>query len=248
MGFRNPITTVAALDTGGNAPGVRIYASQNNPGSGVVEWDAYSAIARGTLTSSLTGSGGTFFALGLSGGPALQLNLEENTGGGGYSPVIRATGGPLYVDSLAGLAYARLIATGNAPLTGTYGAGLWNGIPWGAAPLDSHGGFGLPGTTGWKVPAGQAGIYALSGQVVFTADGSNPTRNARIVVNGNVFAGFGGPNAALGTSAGVSALTGVKVVQLNVGDVVAVQGFSSNAWATTTFPDSASNLEVIRLR
>jgi hypothetical protein len=98
VGFRNRLAT--ALETGSRAPGVRIYASGSNPSSGIVEWHAGPAIARGTLTSSDTGSGGQFYSLGLSGGPSLALNVEEQPAGGTLK-VARITADKLYAGPTA---------------------------------------------------------------------------------------------------------------------------------------------------
>lgn len=63
MGFRNPITSVAAVDTrpGATAPGVRMYeAGDVNARWGVLEFDDPAADAPATLTARLNaGSGGS---------------------------------------------------------------------------------------------------------------------------------------------------------------------------------------------
>lgn len=103
MGYRNPVTSATAVDTGRNAPGVRIYASGTNPASGVVEWSAGGAgPARATFTSSDTGSGGSAFTLdpGQDNGvqaATLALNVEGK-GTGGYQSVGRLTGDVFYLN------------------------------------------------------------------------------------------------------------------------------------------------------
>lgn len=113
MGFRNPATTAAAVDTGSSAPGVRIYAQGSNPASGIVEWHAGGASpAQATFTASDTGSGGSSFAL--HGGddlgvtaPMLALNVEELGPPGAHGPVARLTagaGGQIILDGLVAFA------------------------------------------------------------------------------------------------------------------------------------------------
>lgn len=106
MGFRNPITSVAAVDTGSGVPGVKVFADTGNPGSGVVEWDAYTAQVRGRLTSSQTGSGGANFSLAMKTGETLTVQ-HADLGGGTFQGVAAFTG----VDRLE---VPKLLVTGDA--------------------------------------------------------------------------------------------------------------------------------------
>jgi hypothetical protein len=111
MGFRNPVTTAASVDTSNGragAPSARMYGQEVTPGSGVyqgvVEWFDGVGTARATLTGGGVGdSGGNVFEL--AGAPVqgsaaarLQLNVE-GLGGSGYGPVARLIGAGLVIDS-----------------------------------------------------------------------------------------------------------------------------------------------------
>lgn len=107
MGFRNPVTSADAVDTGGGLiPGVKVYSDHGNPGSGIVEWDAYNAVLRAALTSSQTGSGGTFFDLGspgTSGLPSIGLYNEPLQAGGYQNALhLNAKGGVFTFDDDTG--------------------------------------------------------------------------------------------------------------------------------------------------
>lgn len=251
MGFRNPVTS--AVDTGdGGIAGVRLYQNRSNPAvpRGVAEWRTGYMGRNATVSLSGAISGGSAFVL--DGGryqgidaPELQLNVESLPGGG-YGPVARVSGAALSLDGgVTGLAYARLRMTA----TTSGGASAWVVLPMQVADLDPYGGYNPGGfISRWTVPPGQAGIYDVSGEVVFAASAANPVRNARIIVNAAVFPGCAGEGGQRGVGAGVAASTSVKVLQLNVGDFVEVQGFSDAAWSTATFADAASNLQILRVR
>lgn len=90
MGFRNPVTSATAVDTGDTA-GVRVYGNAANPGSGVVRWYVGGTTATAQLDGSQSGSGGSLFHVGLDGGGA-TLNLNrEGAPTGGYLDVARLT-------------------------------------------------------------------------------------------------------------------------------------------------------------
>lgn len=118
MGYRNPITSVAAVDTGTNPLGarVRVYEGSDPDGSvyGVVEWDdgifgdtPAKIIGRstpnprglsGSVGGSLTISAGTYNG---KAGPTLGMNVVQN-GDGSYSSVaeldadtVNANGSPV---------------------------------------------------------------------------------------------------------------------------------------------------------
>lgn len=93
--FNNISVSSGSVDTSaGASTGVKIYNSDGNPGSGTVEWDAYNSALKATLGSSQTGSGGTDFAMALSGttgpqpGPEFDINCEE-LAAGGYHNIFR---------------------------------------------------------------------------------------------------------------------------------------------------------------
>lgn len=159
MGFRNPITSAVALDTGATAPGVKVYANNSNPGSGVVEWDAYTAKVTGSLTSSQTGSGGSYFTLGMNNnGPSLAMNIEGQPAGGTAS-VLRLTADRI-IPSAVYLCQA--IATVAQPIAATG----WTALAMGKADLNS-GGFTISGS---RITVPVDGIYELTGMCVFAAN------------------------------------------------------------------------------
>lgn len=152
MGFRNPATSASAVNTGaGRVPGVKVYSQPGNPASGVVEWDAYTAQALATLTSSMTGSGGTNWLLALLGGPQLGLNIEQQAGGG-------------YLNALR-IAHADILDFGNpSQVTGLprYGSssGSVTAAFGGSVAWEARNGWGM--VSAWlSAPSGWAGSTLL---------------------------------------------------------------------------------------
>jgi hypothetical protein len=112
MGYRNPLTTAAAVDTGHGLAdaGVRVYQDLSIPAvpKGVAEWRTGRMDPGGNATAILSGggSGGSSFVV--QGGktqtvqaPALDLNVEQLPGGG-YGPVARlvtGAGGQAFTDA-----------------------------------------------------------------------------------------------------------------------------------------------------
>jgi hypothetical protein len=101
VGFRDPITSATAVDTGRGPSdaGVRLYQDTTVPAVpiGVAEWRTGQMTRNATAKLSGGGSGGSVFAL--SGGntqatdaPELDLNVEQLPGGG-YAPVLRLRAG-----------------------------------------------------------------------------------------------------------------------------------------------------------
>lgn len=97
MGFRNPIASAQAVDTGRGLadPGVRIYEDTSVPAvpQGVVEWRTGLMTTNATARLSGGGSGGSAFAI--AGGategvsaPEIDLNIE-GLPAGGYGPKAR---------------------------------------------------------------------------------------------------------------------------------------------------------------
>jgi hypothetical protein len=147
MGFRNPVTSAVAVDTGRGGAGVRLYEREVSPGvfQGVAEWSDGIGVARTTLTGGGAGdSGGTVYAitgasvLGAT-APELDLNIE-GLPAGGYGPVARLKGAGLIIDSpgtrmpgggvaglvpLLGVAGGTLATTdANGQVTVTHGLGV----------------------------------------------------------------------------------------------------------------------------
>jgi hypothetical protein len=129
MGYRNPLTTAAAVDTSNGRTGVpaaRLLQRTIAPGvfQGVVQVDDGVTVAEWTLTGGgFADSGGAVMQLagpanvqGVA-GPKLQLNVAEQATGG-YAPEARLRGAGLIVEG----AGTRL--QGLAPLVGA--AGLAN--------------------------------------------------------------------------------------------------------------------------
>lgn len=102
MGFRNPITTATAVDTGRGLSdaGVRLYEDTSVPSvpQGVAEWRTGLMDRNATVKLAGGGSGGSSWSL--QGGstegtaaPEIDLNVE-GLAAGGYGPVLRTkTGG-----------------------------------------------------------------------------------------------------------------------------------------------------------
>lgn len=98
MGFRNPITTASAVDTGrgpSNA-GVRLYQDTTFPAVpvGVAEWRTGQMNRNATAKLSGGGSGGSSFVIDggspIAGQDAPQVKLGvESLAAGGYGPVLR---------------------------------------------------------------------------------------------------------------------------------------------------------------
>lgn len=95
MGFRNPVTSATAVDTGaGGSAGVRLYQGEAAPGvpQGIAEWRTGLMDRNATVTLS-GGTGGSNYridggaAQGLS-APKIDLNVESAPAGG-YRSVAR---------------------------------------------------------------------------------------------------------------------------------------------------------------
>jgi hypothetical protein len=108
MGFRDPITTIAAVDTGAdaNGAGARLYQDLSNPAvpQGVAEWRTGFMARNATARLSGGGSGGSAFTLdgGRSQGidaPSLSLNVESAPTSG-YRPIARFSGVPRGIEIL----------------------------------------------------------------------------------------------------------------------------------------------------
>lgn len=97
MGFRDPITTAEAVDTGTGVanPGVRVYEKTTPVPQGVVEWRTGAMDPGGNATAALSGGGSGGSAFAIRGGatelvtaPEIDLNVES-LAAGGYGPVAR---------------------------------------------------------------------------------------------------------------------------------------------------------------
>lgn len=216
MGFRNPITTAAAIDTGhGQADaGVRLYQDLSNPAvpQGVAEWRTGLMARNATAKLSGGASGGSAFTL--DGGqssdgtnaPTLGLDVESAPTGG-YRPVLRLT---------AGAGGAIIADTALTPLAGPTALTI-NGTFF--AKYDT-----TPGETGsyrnpcaWKLASGLVvvGGLALANSVSFSFGttivtlpaGMRPAKVLRFVCQawgGGAYAAEVNPNGAITYASGVT--------------------------------------------
>lgn len=192
MGFRNPVTTVAAVDTANGragAPGVRVYGQEISPGSGifqgVVDWFDGAATARASLTGGGVGdSGGNVFEV--RGGavqgvtaPGLQLNVE-GLPAGGYGPVARLKGAGLVIDSPG------TRVQGLQPLLGT--AGVANVATNGSGQFTITHNIGATPTAFLVAPGGGGAIPNLVDFVVTAVSATTATVTAIRRDNNTAFA------------------------------------------------------------
>lgn len=131
MGFRNPITTAEAVDTGRGVladPGVRLFQDLSNPAvpRGIAEWRTGLMSRNATADLAGGGSGGSSFTL--DGGatqnvsaPTLSLQVASGSAGG-YTPRASLTRGPLVYDGKDGY------ATFGTPTQLAAGWGYWGGV------------------------------------------------------------------------------------------------------------------------
>jgi hypothetical protein len=101
MGFRDPLTTADAIDTGHGSQdaGVRLYQDLTVPGNpvGVAEWRTGSMDSNATIKLTGAGSGGSSYAIDggttqLVDAPEVDLNVEEQADGQ-LVPVLRLKAG-----------------------------------------------------------------------------------------------------------------------------------------------------------
>jgi hypothetical protein len=182
-----------------------------------------------------------------SGAAGVSVGMQDAAGGGQETTIGLSANFLEVAGQVTGMAYAVLYATtGQTPLNG------WVTLNLAAEAFDTHGGHDpVSWNSRWTCPAGQAGLYAVIGQVVFTIGPANVdvNRNARIMRNGvTVPYGAGNSSGAGANLAGTSAITGVKLLWLNPGDYVEVQGYSNTTWGTATYADAATSLQLVRLR
>lgn len=154
------------------------------------------------------------------------------------------------VTAMGSMPYAMMYQTQATVQTGL--ASGWQNMNLPAENMDSHSGHDLITNNGrWTCPAGQGGLYRVSGMVTFAPFGSpNQTINARILKNGAEFAYSTGQNVVIPTTGqATSALTGEKLVNLQPGEYVSLQGFCSGTnWATAWYSDNATHMLVERIR
>lgn len=126
-------------------------------------------------------------------------------------------------------AYARLRQTA---ASGLYPSG-WGDILLQGEDFDSHNGHANASTFGWTCPAGQAGLYRVSGTVGYAATGAGLLLCCRILKNGTIVPGLQS-HYVIGNSAGAQINTGEHLVSLAVGDVLLLQGYVNSAnWQTS---------------
>lgn len=216
MGFRNPATSVAAVDTGSGRladPGVRILTDTTYPGNpqGIVEWRTGLMDRNARATLSGGASGGSAFTV--DGGASMGLNAPvlkldvESAAAGGYQSVARIDSADAFL--LNGKQLAAVGAGWTVDLTnGTYNAAAATGT-YGTLP------FTTPAIT---VPAGYALDVEFRAPVVFVSPGAELA--VRLLFNGAVADGIDllNPSAAtmrlpvrLGESAGGGGVVNVAV-------------------------------------
>jgi hypothetical protein len=252
MGFRDPITSAAAVDTRTTptTAGVRMYEAPNpDTGQpyGVVEWDdglAGDVPARAVQTADrnphsevapfgrLAISGGTYAVpSGTKAAPELDLVVESDGSGTGVTRSVARIVGADRVD--LGLGWAFLRATAVQPASGTLAAG-WQTISFGAADTDTDGGWSAS-TVGVKGPdrfvIQKTGEYSIEGTAAIGTVAAGTFVGARITINGAYRAGGVGDVQPI-PAGSASPATGRKRYPLVAGDVVQLQGFASTAWST----------------
>lgn len=239
MGYRDPITTADAVDTGhglANA-GVRLYQDLSTPSvpRGVAEWRTGLMTRNATATLSGGASGGSAFTI--DGGmdasgtnaPAIDLS-SESAPGGGYRSVFRIRNAA--VIDLGPV--AQLYATS----TQNFGAAGWQTLTLAGSSQDTAGGWSATPSTGGRGPdryvIQSAGDYALEGVAAIGVVPAGAYCGARILVNGALRPGTPGQIEPTGAVSGsTSKLTGRKRYTLLAGDVVQLQGFCDQpSWVT----------------
>jgi hypothetical protein len=136
-------------------------------------------------------------------------------------------------------AYAKCFAYMDTAVTGRSSG--WQHIAVNNESYDSHNGHiaGLISgddtdtvgkqTNRFTVPAGQAGMYKVSGMSSMICATSTASIQARILKNGTVFSGSHGASSVASNSA--QALTGEKLISLAEGDYIGMQAFcSTGTW------------------
>lgn len=130
--------------------------------------------------------------------------------------------------------------------SGTVAANTWYAPSLGGVEvIDSHNGH-APSDNRYIVPAGQGGLWEVSGHVAYVGLG-NPARFATSIhVNGVIVPGFG-HGAYIESVAGGSGImfTGTKLLNLVAGDIVAVMGRGSTIWQAWT--DAANAISAAQL-
>jgi hypothetical protein len=123
-------------------------------------------------------------------------------------------------------------------------AGIWVSMAIDGETIDSYGGHSTT-TNNDRYVAQVAGYYEVIGSVTYIANASG-TRGARIAVNGAAVQGSAQMIFPSGGSTDTSVGTVARVVFLNVGDYVSVQGWQSSGGTLNTKVDSdlASSLYV----
>lgn len=248
MGFRNPITSLdgvtitnASLSTANSGP--RAVLSQSVPAQGATAIGQLAFIGEDGSSSVVNASSGLWgSSMRLqagSSGPSLILGREDAPTSGKWN-VARLNADAIYMGGLLERPWARLAQITAAS---NLAASAW--LTMGLAAQDDR--FGMLSSDGLAAVVPDTGVYLTAGEIVCSANSANPQRNARLIVNGNPFAGAGGSNARPGVDNGVAVLTGPKVIALNAGDRVSLQGFCSAVWGTAVFTDATTNLQVIRI-
>lgn len=114
--------------------------------------------------------------------------------------------------------------------SGVVAANTWGKIPLQVESIDTHG-MHTGANVFCTVPAGQGGIYEVSGQIAFTAFTSNARYNTGIFINDALADAIGhGSFANNNPTTGFIVPIAARPFQLNAGDTIGIAGRSNNTW------------------
>lgn len=266
MGFRNPITSIAAVDTrpGVAAAGVRVYQTTDGAGHpmGVVEFADGFSNTPAQLTStayynadgSSTVGGSTRLKASPWQGvtpPELDLNIE-GLPAGGYGAIARLTAGTLYLPAdtriggkvLERAYYAQSAATAAQSLP----SGVWTPINLGAMDYDTAGFYNPSFPTRLYAPV--YGVYEVSGLIHWDVNSAGrrglrysyaQTSTAAAVIVPTAVGAF-----IPATASGTGIPGAPHFFTMQAGGWVEQQGFQDTGATLSTFvgTDSASMLKI----
>lgn len=158
----------------------------------------------------------------------------------------RGTAGAWAQVDPVGMAKACLYATATG---GVSGAASWVAVTLDGETIDTHAGH-APGAAGYTVPAGQGGLWMVSGGVYHTGLGAGATLAVAVQVNGARTLTSGGTYIG-SIPAPTSGYLNVesKLLTLAAGDVVTIAANGSTVWQPTvvTANGHASQLNLLRV-
>jgi hypothetical protein len=233
MGFRDPLTTADAIDTGHGSQdaGVRLYQDLTVPGNpvGVAEWRTGSMDSNATITLTGAGSGGSSYAIDggttqLVDAPEVDLNVEEQPDGS-LTPVLRlkaGAGGRIVSDVALDPLIPKTALPLNSAFFAPYDAGLGN---WNAPSytklatgdvvvtglvIVTSASFAFGTTIGTLPPGCRPGGGLTGGALVFACSGwNNATWRANVNTNGTITLAANGPGATSSVNSYLS-LSGIR--------------------------------------